>query len=123
VNREPNSIIVVINGTANAMVKENELDNDYTDGCIYNYTTTLAYATFNYTYYFECSVDGLTNYTVTYNDLYVYKAVAAAPSGGGGGGGGGGDDAEEVTIPGYDIFILISMIGIVSLVLIKKRRK
>jgi hypothetical protein len=50
--------------------------------------------------------------------------VVPSPGGGGGGGGGGGsDDTEEVTIPGYSIFILISIICIISIVLIKKRGK
>ena len=42
--------------------------------------------------------------------------------GGGNGGGGGGGKGEESAIPGYNIFILIGAICIVSIVLIKRRR-
>jgi len=48
------------------------------------------------------------------------KAAAGVSSGSGGGGGSG--DGEEA-IPGYNMFILIGVICIISTVLIKKRRK
>lgn len=49
------------------------------------------------------------------------KTAAVGGGGGGGGGSGGSKEAEE--IPGYNMFILIGVICIISIVLIKKRRK
>ena len=47
----------------------------------------------------------------------------SAAGGGGGGDDDGKDDKEEATIPGYDIYILVGIISIISIVLIKKRWK
>jgi len=49
------------------------------------------------------------------------KPAAGVSSGGDGGG--GGDDDEAEAIPGYNMFILFGVICIISIVLIKKRRK
>jgi hypothetical protein len=78
-NNAPSYINVMINGTANAMTNSNPSDTDYTDGCIYEYTTMLVPDTFNYTYYFNCS-DGLfTDTTSTYNNLEVIAVNTLAP--------------------------------------------
>ncbi|MHA1698920.1 MAG: hypothetical protein ACTSWN_08795 [Promethearchaeota archaeon] len=55
-NNQPVSINVLINGSAHAMNKLYPEDSDYTDGCIYRYTTMLSAGTYNYS--FECN-DGL----------------------------------------------------------------
>lgn len=51
-NDPPNSIIVYINGSGYTMTKR-FADSNYTDGCIYEYKTTLSPGT--YTYYFTAS--------------------------------------------------------------------
>jgi len=45
----------------------------------------------------------------------------AAPSSGGGGG--DGDDDKEVVIPGYDIYILLMIFSLISIIVIIQRRK
>ena len=74
-NDTPSYINVVINGTTYAMVKQDGSDFDYTDGCIYNWTISLAPAAYNYTYYFECSDGYDTNTTSTHSDLEVYRTI------------------------------------------------
>jgi predicted RNA-binding Zn-ribbon protein involved in translation (DUF1610 family) len=68
-NNAPAYIDVFINATAYPMVKLYPTDTDYLDGCIYQYTTTLAPAT--YTYYFTCSDGTNVNTTITYTGLTV----------------------------------------------------
>ncbi|MHA1282445.1 MAG: choice-of-anchor X domain-containing protein [Promethearchaeota archaeon] len=70
-NYAPAFINVVINGTSYSMSKENPLDSDYTDGCIYKYSTYLLPAQYNYTYYFECSDTFIYNSTNIYTNLKV----------------------------------------------------
>jgi len=108
-NDTPYSIYVVINGTSYEMYKQEISDNDYTDGCIYNRTITLAPAVYNYTYYFECSDGYATNTTSTNNNLYVYRTVVT------------GDD-EEGAIPFGNHYLLFAAIAIASLVIITKRK-
>jgi hypothetical protein len=78
-NNNPLYVNVIINGTSNLMTKLNPLDNDYTDGCIYNYTAQLDDNPFNYTYYFNCSDGKYTNATIVYNNLEVVHVSLFAP--------------------------------------------
>ncbi len=64
----------------------------------------------------------LGNITLKTWDAYATTWGIASPDEGGGGGGGGsgsGGDGEE--IPGYNFFIIISTISIISIILIKKQ--
>jgi hypothetical protein len=56
-NNPPSSILIYINGTSHPLTKR-FTDFDYTDGCIYEFKTTLAAGSYNY--YFTAS-DGLLN--------------------------------------------------------------
>ncbi|TFG02597.1 MAG: hypothetical protein EU542_04545 [Promethearchaeota archaeon] len=80
-NDAPAYVNVIINETAYPMVKEDDMDKDYTDGCIYTYASALAFAPYNYSYYFNCS-DGLeSDETAMYDDLKVkdYPLQIIAP--------------------------------------------
>jgi hypothetical protein len=56
------------------MSKQDSLDIDYTDGCIYVFSTTLSPNSKNYTYFFYCSDDGVNSVrTSTYNDLRIHS--------------------------------------------------
>ncbi|TFG23687.1 MAG: zinc-ribbon domain-containing protein [Promethearchaeota archaeon] len=78
-NNYPYSITVTINGTSYEMVKVNSADNNYTDGCVYQYLIYLAPSDFNYTYYFECYDGKYTNFTISYNNLEVNESFLIAP--------------------------------------------
>lgn len=73
-NNTPIDLVVFINGTSYAMEKVNPSDNNYVDGCLYQYLTYLIPNDNNYTYYFNCTDGKYTNWTITYNDLEVYEA-------------------------------------------------
>ncbi|NHK33060.1 MAG: hypothetical protein FK730_17055 [Asgard group archaeon] len=78
-NNSPLFLNVSINGTSHAMEKVESLDTDYTDGCVFQYLTTLLYASYNYTYSFSCS-DGKYLYSSTvFNNLEVNPANHFAP--------------------------------------------
>ena len=49
------------------------------------------------------------------------QGPSPSPGGGGGGGGGGDDKGEEEAIPGYNIFILIGAVCLISVILVIKR--
>ncbi|MFX0097974.1 MAG: hypothetical protein ACFFCS_00215 [Candidatus Hodarchaeota archaeon] len=55
-NNTPSIIQVIIDGTPWNMTKQNLADNNYMDGCVYQYTTTLSEGSHNY--YFSTS-DGI----------------------------------------------------------------
>jgi len=64
----PKFVNVSINGTYYLMSKENSDDNEYTDGCIYQYSTYLQPGTYNYS--FGCWDGGFYNYTsIQYNPV------------------------------------------------------
>jgi hypothetical protein len=67
----PAYIMVELNGSWYFMTKQNPLDNNYTDGCIYNVSIKLAPSLFNYTYSFNCSDGKFANTTIVYNNLEV----------------------------------------------------
>ncbi|MHA1149731.1 MAG: choice-of-anchor X domain-containing protein [Promethearchaeota archaeon] len=73
-NDVPAYINVVINGTDYTMSKQNSSDTDFTDGCIYNYSTYLEADPYNYTYYFECHDGRAYNNTLTYDNLEVIQS-------------------------------------------------
>ncbi|MHA1478666.1 MAG: LamG-like jellyroll fold domain-containing protein, partial [Promethearchaeota archaeon] len=75
----PSYVNVVINGTAHAMEKTFPFDDNYTDGCFYEYTTFLLPSEYNYTYYFECSDGKFANTTTAFNDLTVNKVNYNSP--------------------------------------------
>ena len=62
-------IDVVINGENYPMFKVNPLDDNYTDGCDYYYTTYLQPGSYNY--YFECEDYKFTYSTSTYSGPMV----------------------------------------------------
>ena len=58
-------------------------------------------------------------YDLWWDDLPVIDAPISSTGGGGGGGGGG----DEESIPGYNVFILIGAVCVISIILVKKRLK
>ncbi|MFX1382392.1 MAG: hypothetical protein ACFFBP_08075, partial [Promethearchaeota archaeon] len=70
-NNMPIEVYVTINGSNYSMIKQDLWDNDYTDGCLYIYTTSLNPASFNYTYSFSCFDGRFTNSTEAFTDLKV----------------------------------------------------
>ncbi len=106
-NDAPTSISVLINSIPHTMVKLTPSDDDYTDGCVYIYTTTLAVSASNYTYEFRTdNAYSSVIATPLYQDLKV-----SSPS------------TTSEGIPGYDLFIFLGIIGMLSLVILIKRRK
>jgi len=63
-NNPPQLILVRINGTPYTLEKQNGGDNDYTDGCIYQFRTYLTPGIYNYS--FECHDGRYSNSTNTY---------------------------------------------------------
>jgi hypothetical protein len=72
-NNEPEFVDVIVNGSTFMMSKLNDSDYNYTDGCIYKYSTYLIPSIYNYTYMFNCSDREYYNSTMTFNDLKVIK--------------------------------------------------
>ncbi len=62
------------------------------------------------------------NGTISVILAWMYSAPAA-PGGGGGGGGGDNDEEETVTVPGYNIYILLMILSSISTIMIIKRHK
>ncbi len=63
-NSTPTNVTVHINGTVQLMDKQDPLDLNYIDGCVYVYSTTFSHATTTFAYYFSCS-DGMYNNATT----------------------------------------------------------
>jgi len=78
-NNTPSYVNVVINRTEYKMEKQDKLDENYTDGCIYQYSTYFQPSSNNYTYYFECSDGEFYNKTNTYNDLEIFYKNYESP--------------------------------------------
>ncbi len=78
-NNSPKSMNLVINDTSYSMVKQDPTDMNYTDGCVYNYTTYLIPGGANYSYYFYCDDGIYTNSTITYNNIEVTETNHDAP--------------------------------------------
>ena len=82
-NEAPTQISVIINGNPYSMFKQNNLDNDYTDGCLYVFSTYLSPSSYNYTYWFQYSDDGVNIiYTDTYMDLKITENPALGDNNG-----------------------------------------
>ncbi len=77
-NNPPTSITVTINGTEYPVVKQVSTDNNYTDGCVYQYSTTLGLG--SHEYYFNCS-DGTyaASTTVQYGPSVRHPPSATSP--------------------------------------------
>ncbi|MFX0097967.1 MAG: hypothetical protein ACFFCS_00180, partial [Candidatus Hodarchaeota archaeon] len=73
----PVTINVVINGTNNTMQKVNSLDTDYTDGCTYQYITTLVPSVYEYS--FNTFDLYYTNETMVYTGLNVIESNSFIP--------------------------------------------
>ncbi|MFX0137398.1 MAG: nidogen-like domain-containing protein, partial [Candidatus Hodarchaeota archaeon] len=76
-NDAPLFVNVLINGTPYQMEMQNLTDNNYTDGCIYQYLTYLSPGMYNYS--FECNDGSLVNSTIIYTGLNVTEANYYAP--------------------------------------------
>ncbi|MHA1791930.1 MAG: lamin tail domain-containing protein [Promethearchaeota archaeon] len=73
-------IHVIINGSSHSMTKMYPSDNDYTDGCIYVYSTTLAQDPYQYQFYFECNDSVYQANTTLLDGPLVNNPVNHAPS-------------------------------------------
>lgn len=78
-NNSPYSINVIINETIHLMSIANPLDNDFTDGCIYYFESTLPFSEVNYSYSFECSDGKYNTSTITYDNLEVNQGNNYSP--------------------------------------------
>ncbi|MFX0098809.1 MAG: hypothetical protein ACFFCS_04450 [Candidatus Hodarchaeota archaeon] len=67
-NNAPSTINVIINSTSYTMTQVDPSDHNFTDGCIFSYTTTLPSA--SYDYYFE-TADGRNTYSTLVKQLNV----------------------------------------------------
>jgi hypothetical protein len=76
----PIRINVVINNTAFPMTKVDFYDNNYTDGCMYQYLTYLPSSIHNYSYYFECYDGKFTYNTIERDNVHVYESNSIGPS-------------------------------------------
>ena len=101
-NDPPSYIRVVIGGNAYSMSKQNPDDNIYSDGCIYQYQTTLE--VIDHSYYFESS-DGITSAST---DSVTGPSVTQKTE-------------EKGFIPGFEAIYLILLIG-VSVLLLRWRK-
>ncbi|MBN1801305.1 MAG: hypothetical protein JW891_07350 [Candidatus Lokiarchaeota archaeon] len=70
-NNAPTEIVVYINGEIHEMQKNDHFDTDYTDGCLYQFSTLLVPSSMNYSYYFEFSDGRDIIVTPIYDDLQV----------------------------------------------------
>ncbi|MHA1130981.1 MAG: hypothetical protein ACTSQQ_09245, partial [Candidatus Helarchaeota archaeon] len=71
-NNSPFSITVWINGIAHTMTKQDLFDIDYTDGCLYQYSTLLSLGLYNYS--FQCN-DGIFQNQTDYKELLVSQEI------------------------------------------------
>ncbi len=93
-NLAPTYIQVVIDGTAYDMTKQNSTDNDYTDGCLYFYTTQLSSGTHDY--HFKAS-DGIHTLREPALGQFIGPNVSAPPP-----------------IPGFNwIFTILGLIALI----------
>ncbi|NVM03136.1 MAG: tetratricopeptide repeat protein [Candidatus Helarchaeota archaeon] len=76
-NNPPQYINVLINGTPHSMEKQNLLDTNYTDGCVYQYLTFLQPG--NYNFSFECADWKSSNSTDVYTGLNVIETNVNPP--------------------------------------------
>jgi hypothetical protein len=62
------------------MEKQNPSDDNYTDGCLYQYLTYLQPAAHNYTYFFDCYDGILTHTTMIYSNIKVEESNNFSPN-------------------------------------------
>ena len=99
----PSYIRVFINDTVHDMTKQDSSDNTYDDGCIYNYSTTLAVG--NYTYFFSTS-DGLAHVNST---TYLGPSVT--------------EFSSSSSIPGFPLWVaFLGIIGVAAIIFSLKPR-
>ena len=114
--------IVNFNGDAGIYLKNSNYNNIHNNTAKNNtYGLHLEDSSYNCIY-----ENVLVNNTYDYFESGICVGngdCRAGPTPAAGGGDDDDDDKEEVIIPGYDIYILIGIICIISIVLIKKRWK
>lgn len=76
-NNGPSSIIMLLNGSLCPLVKQNPLDNNYVDGCIFQYSTYLPPESYIYT--FNCSDGKFFNSTGLFVGLIVNSTNEFTP--------------------------------------------
>ena len=76
-NNPPQFVNVTINGTSYSMSKVNISDNNYTDGCVYQYLTLLVPGMYNYS--FACYDGRFSNTTITFVGLSVTETNLFTP--------------------------------------------
>ena len=62
----PSYIRIVLNGTMHSMERVNPLDEDFTDGCVYQFLVCLEPSEYAYIFSFECSDGGFIDSTSTF---------------------------------------------------------
>lgn len=79
-NNAPYYVNVIINETVYPMIKNDSMDSDYTDGCVYVFSISLAVAPHNYHYQFECSDGKRDDITSLFTDLQCIEVNLNAPT-------------------------------------------
>ena len=74
-NNAPEYVEILINGIPYSMEMVDPLDEDFTDGCIYQYLTLLTPSTTAYTISFECSDGGFYDSTSTFTGPLVESEI------------------------------------------------
>ena len=74
----PIYVNVILNGTPYSMLKQDPLDTNYTDGCLYQYINYLIPG--NYIFWFECTDGKFSNSTVSFTNLSVIETNSNSPS-------------------------------------------
>ncbi len=74
-NNRPVFVKIIINGIQFFMEKTDPNDNDYTDGCMYQFLSLLAPSLEAYRYSFEWSDGSFTNATITFNGPLVTSDI------------------------------------------------
>nr|MDO8108819.1 hypothetical protein [Candidatus Sigynarchaeota archaeon] len=77
-NNPPTSITVSINGSSHSMQKQNPGDNNYADGCLYQFQTVLIFGG-NYEYNFSCTDGRFITSTPIYTGLSVVEINTNTP--------------------------------------------
>ena len=73
----PTYLHVLINNTPFSMIKQDASDNDYSDGCLYQFITYLQPATYNYS--FECKDGQFTVKTTSSNNPSITRTNLQQP--------------------------------------------
>lgn len=79
-DNNPIKMDVIINTIRYSMSKVDFNDNNYTDGCLYQFYTYLPSSTLNYSYYFKCDDGKYSDIIDVRNDLNVSKTNSVGPS-------------------------------------------